>query len=66
MTVTPTMRLLFQLCDEAGLDRQDRLDLAEIMLNRDVPTFTDLSEDEVGRLLDALRGWAYICHLRGC
>jgi hypothetical protein len=58
------MRLLFQLCSEIGLDRDDRLELAEILLQRDVPTFTDLTDDEVGRLLDAVRGWQYVQHLR--
>lgn len=62
--VSPTMRLLFQLCDEARLDRQDRIDLAEIMLQRDVASYLDLEEAEVARLLDALRGYQYVSHLR--
>lgn len=62
--MTPRIRLLFQLCSEIGLDRDDRIDLAEIMLNRDVPSFLDLDESEVCRLLDALRGWAFVQHLR--
>jgi hypothetical protein len=57
-------RLLFQLCDEAGLGRPQRLELAEVLLNQDVASYRDLEAHHVERLLDALRGWSYIQHLR--
>jgi hypothetical protein len=56
-------RLLFKLCDEVGLERPERLELAEVLLNADVESFKHLDDAQVGRLLDALRGFVYVTHL---
>lgn len=47
-----------------GLSRQDRLDLAEILLRRDVTSWKQLDDDQLTRLLDCLEGYALISHLR--
>ena len=46
-----------------GLSRQDRLDLAEMILRRDVTSWKDLDEDQLTRMLDALEGFSLISHL---
>jgi hypothetical protein len=63
-TIEAQRRLMFQLCTEAKLGRDQRLALAEVLLNQDVASFRDLEPHHVERLLDALRGWSYIQHLR--
>jgi hypothetical protein len=57
-------RKLYLMAREVGLDRQDRLDLAEKLLWRDIETWKDLSEPEIGRLLDAMEGFELIQFLR--
>jgi hypothetical protein len=47
-----------------GLTRDDRLELAEILLRRDVASWKDLDENQLVRLLDALEGFALVNHLR--
>lgn len=59
------LRLAFQLADECGLSRSDRIDLAEILLAQDVPSWKALEEPAMNRLLDAMRGFLYVRHLRG-
>lgn len=48
-----------------GLDRQERIELAEMILRRDIGSWTELSEPDLVRLLDALEGYALVSHLRG-
>lgn len=48
------------LAKQYGLTREDRLQLAEVLLWKDVPSWSGLSDDEIGRLLDALEGYALI------
>jgi hypothetical protein len=60
---TAARRLLFKLCDECGLDRDERLELAEVLLNTDVVSYKHLDQEQVGRLLDALRGYQYVARL---
>lgn len=47
-----------------NLTREDRLQLAEVLLWRDVASWKTLSEPELCRVLDALEGYALITHLR--
>lgn len=56
-------RLAFVLASEAGLTRDDRLDLAEVLLRRDVGSWKELDVDDLARLLDALKGYQFIAHL---
>ena len=46
-----------------GLSRSERIDLAEIILRRDVASWSDLTEAQVERLLDAFEGLALLRHL---
>lgn len=57
--------LAFQLADECGLSRADRIELAEVLLRRDVGSWKELDDFQMGRLIDAMRGWQYVEHLRG-
>lgn len=66
MSDTPELarrRKLYMLAKEVGLDRDDRLDLAEQVLYRDVESWKSLSDEEVLRLLDAIGGYILISHL---
>lgn len=57
-------RKSFLLCDEVGLDRDQRLELAEYLLRRDVTSWNHLDDDQIGRLLDALEGYQLISELK--
>jgi len=48
---------LLALCTQVGLDREERIAVAEALLRRDVQTYRGLSRREVERLCDALEGW---------
>lgn len=60
------LRRLQVLAQRCGLSRQDRLDLADVMLKRDQPveTWKGLTLREAQTLSDALEGFAYIAHLQ--
>lgn len=49
--------------DEYGFTRQDRLDLAEYLLRRDVRSWKDLTEGQLSRILDAMDGYHLITEL---
>lgn len=59
----PTRKLAFHLCDQYNLSREERIDLAEILLRRDVASWKDLDVHELGRIVDALLGHALVSHL---
>lgn len=52
------------LCDQLGLDRDDRIGLAETLLWRDVRSWSELDDVEILRLLDALEGYILVAELR--
>lgn len=56
-------RKLFGYAATFGMSRQERIDLAEMMLRRDVTSWKDLNGEQVNRLLDAFEGAALIMHL---
>lgn len=56
-------RKLFRYAKTFGMSREERLDLSEIILRRDIPSWDDLNSTEVSRLLDAFEGAALIMHL---
>lgn len=58
------MALLQQRAAQCALSRQDRIDLAEVILRRDVTTWSSLTVGEARRLIDAMEGFAYIAHLQ--
>lgn len=57
------LKKIFQRCDEIGLDRDDRMELAQYLLRRDIVSFKDLTEAQMDRMLDALEGFDLISHL---
>lgn len=59
-TSSDRFRKAHAAADEFGLTREDRLDLAEYLLRRDVRSWKDLTEAQLGRLLDAFDGCGYI------
>lgn len=52
------------LAKRLELTREDRVQLAEVLLWKDVASWKDLSDEDVQRLLDAFEGYALISHLR--
>lgn len=53
----------FALADALGLTRDERIDLAETLLWRDLESWQHLSDEEVSRLLDAMEGGLLIAQL---
>jgi hypothetical protein len=49
-------RKLFLNCDRLGLSKQERIELAQYLLRRDITSFKQLSDEQVNRLLDATEG----------
>lgn len=56
-------RRLFASARSLGLTDAERLDLSEVILRRDVPTWKDLTEHDAGRLIDAFDGYEKITWL---
>jgi hypothetical protein len=50
--------------DTYQLTRDDRIELARVLLWRDITSWKDLDEAQLDRLLDALEGYALVSHLR--
>lgn len=57
-------RAMFAMANDLGLERQDRIDLAEMILERDCTTWGDLSFEEASKLLTAMNGYVLIRHLK--
>lgn len=51
------------LAREIGLTGEARIELAEMILRRDVPSWSNLRDEEVVRIADALEGYEKISHL---
>ena len=49
--------------DDFGFDRDERIALAEFLLRRDITSWTQLTEPEICRLLDAFEGASLIANL---
>lgn len=56
-------RKLFRYASTFGMSRDERIELSEILLRRDITSWHDLTPDQVDRLLDAFEGAALIMHL---
>jgi len=56
-------RKLYVLSDELGLTREDRIDLASMLLRRTMASWSELDEDQVIRILDALEGHQLLTEL---
>jgi len=60
MAQSEKRRRLFVWADDLGLNRDERIALAEYLLRRDIQSWKDLTEEQVCRLLDACEGHALI------
>ena len=62
---TPGQRkLAHSLARELLLDREDRLALAEVLCERDVGSWNELSWEELSRVIDAMNGYVLVRHAR--
>lgn len=57
-------RAIFAICNAFHLSRGERIEVATVLLNRNVESFRDLSAVEVSRLRDALEGAALVCNIQ--
>lgn len=53
-------RRLFASARSLGMTDQERIDLAEVILRRDVESWKDFTTQEAGRLIDAFEGFEKI------
>jgi len=56
---------LYVYASALGLEREERLGLAEMILRRDISSWSELSAAQVDRMLDALEGAVLVTHLIG-
>lgn len=62
---SPRQRKLFLLLkNEIGLTDDERIELAQFLLRRDVTSYKQLDDEQVGRLLDAAEGYQLITALK--
>lgn len=52
----------FAMAKELRYTREERLELAEMLLKRDCASWESLSEADIARLVDAMEGFALIHH----
>ena len=64
-TGTPAARRrkIFLLADALGLTRDERIELAEVVLRRDLVSWKQLDDAQVDRMLDVLEGAAMVLEL---
>lgn len=55
------MKAIFAICNRFRLTRGDRLELASVLLDRNLDSYKDLSKAEAARVRDALEGAALVC-----
>ncbi|WP_373070177.1 hypothetical protein [Gemmatimonas sp.] len=65
-TGTPAARRrkIFLLADALGLTRDERIELAEVILRRDLVSWKQLDDAQVDRMLDVLEGAAMVIELQ--
>lgn len=56
-------RKLMMLAKEMGLTRDERIELSQMILRRDITSWKQLDDDQVIRMLDALEGHLLITAL---
>lgn len=56
-------KLMTLLRTEIGLTDDERIDLAQVILRRDITSYTQLDEVQIARLLDAAEGYEKISAL---
>lgn len=55
-------RKLFSLADHLGFTRDERIELAKLILWRDITSYANLDDEQVSRLLDCFEGYIAIAH----
>lgn len=63
-SMTLKRRKAMHYCQLYELGREDRIALAQMILRRDITSWTELDEAQMTRMLDALEGYGLICHLK--
>lgn len=53
-------RKLWMLAKELGMNHDERIELTQYLLRRDVTSWDQLTDDQVVRLLDAVEGYQLI------
>jgi len=56
-------RKLFDYAAKFGLRRDERIELAEMILRRDIMSWSDLDERQIDQLLDAFEAAAFVFYL---
>ena len=59
----PKLLKLFMYADTFGLTRDERLELAQMILRRDITTWKTLEPAQIDRMLDAFEGATLLFHL---
>ena len=54
---------LFALARQFGFTDEERHDLAEVVLRRDIESWKDLTQHEAGRLIDSFEGFGKVSHI---
>lgn len=60
---TRMLKKAHHYCDLYGMTRDERISLAQMVLRRDITSWTQLDEEQMGRMLDCLEGYGLITHL---
>lgn len=54
----------FAICGKFSLTRGERLEIASVLLDRNLDSFNDLSKAELSRVRDALEGAVLVAHIQ--
>jgi hypothetical protein len=55
-------RKLHVYADQIGLTTEERIEIAQLMLRRDITSWKDLDDEQVDRMLDALEGFLLLTY----
>lgn len=55
-------RKLFVYADQIGLTTDERIEIAQFLLRRDITSWRQLDDDQVNRMLDALEGFLLVTY----
>lgn len=54
---------LFACAGELGFDRQERIDLAQVILGRELTSWSHVTDEEADRLVDCFDGYDKITYI---
>jgi hypothetical protein len=55
-------RKLHVYADQIGLTTEERIEIAQLMLRRDITSWKDLDDEQVDRMLDCLEGFLLVTY----